>query len=118
MAAMISFRAEVTAVTILMVGATRSAPAFTPVPATIPLAPAITGVTFTGRNPVWHADATVPAADRSGASWHFGHGAGGPDFVNRSHDAATVFSGHHGDGLGAATAFGGSGEAIPAAPVR
>ncbi len=62
-----------------------------------------------GRNPVWHADATVPAADRSGASWHFGHGAGGPDFVNRSHDAATVFSGHHGDGLGAATAFGGSG---------
>jgi hypothetical protein len=62
-----------------------------------------------GNFPVWHEDATVPAADTSSASGHFGHGAGGPSFVNRSHDAATVFSGHHSDGVGAATAFGAGG---------
>lgn len=62
-----------------------------------------------GSAPVWHADATVPAADTFHASQHFGHRAGAPSFVNHSHDAVTVFSGHHSDGVGAATAFGGAG---------
>ncbi|HVE22937.1 MAG TPA: hypothetical protein VNC39_13260 [Acidocella sp.] len=60
---------------------------------------------FSGRGHVWHADATVPAAD---TSRHSGHG-GRLSFVNHSHDSATVYSGHHSDGVGAATAFGGAG---------
>lgn len=55
------------------------------------------------------AGATVPAADTFGASMHFTRGAGHTlSFVNRSTDAATVYSGHHGDG-NAVTAFGGAG---------
>lgn len=61
---------------------------------------------------MWHADATVAAADTSSASLHFTRGAGGGlTFVNNSRDAATVHSGHHagGEGVNAVTAFGASG---------